>query len=227
MAISFLWSLEFCIRTFRSMNLTFWIFWLLHRNFGPSKFRFNHKNFDLNTHGNFFDASSSAKDNFRSKKSFKFCNFLIQISISLKFFTTKSFLILQIGTTVFEFCLNLWRNLIFWVLWILHWNLRSTFFEEFCNKFRPSDCCFNPFWSLLWSGVIVWPPKDSALVLMEDFCSFCRKTGFENVQKKEKQRQQEEAKQKYGAWGSTFKNKDHFSSMHLCWMKWHEVGGHS
>ncbi|KAK9711694.1 hypothetical protein QE152_g25306 [Popillia japonica] len=43
-------------------------------------------------------------------------------------------------------------------------------------------------------------------------------SGYEAIQKAEKEKRASEQKTKssYGAWGSTFKNKDHFASLHHC-----------
>lgn len=43
-------------------------------------------------------------------------------------------------------------------------------------------------------------------------------SGFEAIQKAEKDKKDSDKREKspYGAWGSTFKNKDHFSSLHHC-----------
>jgi len=44
-----------------------------------------------------------------------------------------------------------------------------------------------------------------------------KRTGYEAMKKvEESRRRQDEEKQKYGAWGSTFKNKEHFTNMHHC-----------
>lgn len=55
--------------------------------------------------------------------------------------------------------------------------------------------------------------------LMGVFFCVCRKSGFEALQKKEQEKREmakSMEKQKYGSWGSTFKNRDHFISMHHC-----------
>ncbi|CAH1374057.1 unnamed protein product [Tenebrio molitor] len=43
-----------------------------------------------------------------------------------------------------------------------------------------------------------------------------KKASFENVHKKDEGKKEEKKEDKYGAWGSTFKNKDHFASLHHC-----------
>lgn len=45
-----------------------------------------------------------------------------------------------------------------------------------------------------------------------------KRSGYEAVQRADKERQEQKAKEanKYGAWGSTFKGRDHFASMHHC-----------
>ena len=47
-----------------------------------------------------------------------------------------------------------------------------------------------------------------------------KRSGYEAVQRADKERQQQKQAaaeaSKYGAWGSTFKGRDHFASMHHC-----------
>ncbi|KAG8234767.1 hypothetical protein J437_LFUL006599 [Ladona fulva] len=47
-----------------------------------------------------------------------------------------------------------------------------------------------------------------------------RKAGYESVQKLEqkkmKEQQEKDNKNKYGSWGPTFKNREHFVNMHHC-----------
>lgn len=44
-----------------------------------------------------------------------------------------------------------------------------------------------------------------------------KKSGFEAMQQqRKKDMEKEEERKKYGAWGSTFKSKDNFASMHHC-----------
>lgn len=56
-------------------------------------------------------------------------------------------------------------------------------------------------------------------------CSSSKRTGFENMQKSERDRIQHkesngkkttDSSNKYGAWGSVFKNEQHFKTMHHC-----------
>lgn len=56
---------------------------------------------------------------------------------------------------------------------------------------------------------------NKSLNAMDDNSS--RKAGFEAMKKREAEEiRKAEEKRKYGAWGSTFKNKDHFINMHYC-----------
>ncbi|KAK9509541.1 hypothetical protein O3M35_006838 [Rhynocoris fuscipes] len=45
-----------------------------------------------------------------------------------------------------------------------------------------------------------------------------RKTGFEALKKYDRMKtgSQQQSKDRYGAWGPIFKNKDHFLNLHIC-----------
>ncbi|GLV41760.1 hypothetical protein CBL_12049 [Carabus blaptoides fortunei] len=72
------------------------------------------------------------------------------------------------------------------------------------------------FSSLLLGGSQVYMTKNPC----GDWDNASRKSGFQALQKKEQEKKEAQVKQqqtnKYGAWGPTFKNKEHFASLHHC-----------